>query len=940
MRVTCLILLFTANSLLTPCAYAQLGGLFDQFKSGGAGAALTSEIYAIEQLRSEGKLEEAIRLAEQLVADAHKGGGFALLRPNANTSSGQAKMLLANLYGEAGNVERAIPIFEEGLKEAEESSPFRIAEERQPHIMRMNMVNKWLELVDLNIQAKRLDVAEKLVLDLAKKADAVGEDAELEQLTLYDKLGGIALQAKNFAKAESYLQTALQLANTMIAKSIDDKPGQGISGLAAATNIFSGVIGQVREMLPALQQNLLMQGLPNAPAGSRLLATKDAIEAGESSPHLATINKLAAVYGLTGKRGQLKQLYETDFEAYLAFQKRANAQIAGMSENGSTTLVFGQYGIEKSEFAFAQRFSSVGLLDEAEGAFITALRLNDERLREWYSSSQMTKLSSGSHEVRRKYAHAWLSMALAHPSRNHARLIEALGSAKGMTADYARAQNRSMAKLPPKMREALSSPVDNIAATMQYIYAAPDQREMQRRMDEFNNRRPPQTDARLRDEGKKTFRSLILAEFEADSLVYGAVTESKIRERLPKGAAYIEFVKVLITDDVGGRQDSFRYALVALLPNKNKVEVRDLGPASEIEVMIGRYGMEMNAFQMTKRLPDIERVKRIGKEIYARLLAPVVKAGQPYPILVICPDGELNLLPFEALVDDAGGFLISKTDVRYVASSRELLNRRPLAKAELTAAVFADPDYDYTAERSSAIPTDTAYAKRALMRSATGRALRDSTFDALPDTRKEAQNVEAAIKKSFGGKTTVLLGRDANTQNFLGIASPRFLHVATHGFFLEVPSTLLAKNGAAELRLATNPDEFSGLVLAGANKGIKAGNEDGIVLANRLSAMNLSGTELVVLSACSTGFGVASTGEGVYGLKRAIQIAGARSSITSLWNVASDETGTLMANFYERLATDNGTATALRNAKLSLMKTKPNPFFWAPFVLSGASAAQ
>lgn len=930
--------LLLANMIWMPAAHAQLGFLIDKLKGNGPVAELTETTSKIKQLRAEGQFAEAISLAEKLVADEAKRGGNSFFSGGMVMSVGTTKKLLAELYGEAGDVERAISLFEEALKDSEQDKSLFNMMARQPHIARLNMMSDQMTLADLYLKAKRFDVAERILLNALKIVEAGGSDTELEQLTLYDKLGSVAIQSKDLPKAELYLLAALQRAKAIAVKSRNDAPGQGIAGLTNAASFLGGAFGQLAELSQGLKQNYQVLGQPSPFAGANLetaLASPDGVELGDRTPHCATINKLAAVYSLTGKGGELKKLYDNEFEPYVSERNRAARKFNELA--GNRGMGVAQLGIEKSEFAFAQRFAAIGLMDEAESALSAALRLNDDRLREWYAASQTAQSSSGSHDMRRKYVHARLLMALAHPSRNHAGLIEALGSAKGMKADYVRVQTRSMAKLSPKMRAALTDPFD-MAAITKYLYADPDPREMQRRANELNARGSSQADQRLREEGKKIVQPLMLAEFEAEGLVYGAVTAAKIRKRLPNGAAYGEFVKLLKPDETGNRPDSYHYALVALLPNKDSVEVHDLGPANEIEVLTSRYGSEMNSVRMTGRAPDIERLKRLGQELYTRLLAPVLKTGGRYTALVICPDGELNLLPFEAFVDNTGNFLISKMDIRYVASARELLNRRPRVATDLTLAVFADPDYDSIAEQA---PTDSSAAantkKRAQLRSATGRALRDEKFDALPETRIEAQRVEAAIKKVFGGNTKVLLGRDANVKNFVGVKSPRFLHVATHGFFLQAPPTVLAKKGDVELQYV-DPDEYSGLVLAGANQGLKTGSEAGIVLSNRLSAMDLDDTEMVVLSACSTGVGVVSTGEGVFGLKRAIQIAGARNSITSLWNVPTDETATLMSNFYEYFASEKDAAIALRNAKLSLMKTQPNPFFWAPFVLSGTSA--
>jgi CHAT domain-containing protein len=227
----------------------------------------------------------------------------------------------------------------------------------------------------------------------------------------------------------------------------------------------------------------------------------------------------------------------------------------------------------------------------------------------------------------------------------------------------------------------------------------------------------------------------------------------------------------------------------------------------------------------------------------------------------------------------------------------------------------------------------------------------------------------ASVARSFGnlfegGKVADLnKGKATKEKVREALAKVRYAHLATHGFFAEeeIKSALSGRKPDAffgrEGVTGWHPLLLSGIVLAGANKEPREGEEDGILTALEVSEMQLPKLELVVLSACETGLGKEEAGgEGLLGLQRAFQVAGARTVIASLWQVDDKATQALMSEFY-RVAWDPDTivsrAEALRRAQLSILKegkrrgiakkaeklpkgeTRLPPLYWAAFVLSG-----
>ena len=181
--------------------------------------------------------------------------------------------------------------------------------------------------------------------------------------------------------------------------------------------------------------------------------------------------------------------------------------------------------------------------------------------------------------------------------------------------------------------------------------------------------------------------------------------------------------------------------------------------------------------------------------------------------------------------------------------------------------------------------------------------------------------------------------------------APYLLHLATHAYFLaDQPEEEMSDSGLQEfsgsrgLKLRAlhgeNPLLRSGIALAGANQPAANPADDGHLTALEVAQLDWEGTELVVISACESGLGDIKAGEGVYGLKRAIAVAGARSSLLSLWKVNDEATAVFMESFYERLKEGEGRADALAATQRQFRENPPmpawnHPYYWAAFQLSG-----
>lgn len=219
------------------------------------------------------------------------------------------------------------------------------------------------------------------------------------------------------------------------------------------------------------------------------------------------------------------------------------------------------------------------------------------------------------------------------------------------------------------------------------------------------------------------------------------------------------------------------------------------------------------------------------------------------------------------------------------------------------------------------------------------------TVPSLPGTKKEIETI-APILKTMGYKVDILLENQASETNVKkadDTTQPDIIHIATHGYFVnEIDEGNNLVFGIEPSKALNNPMLRSGLMFAGAEatmEGIKNDKEttnkdNGLLTAYEMANMNLDNSELAILSACETGLGDIKAGEGVYGLQRALQIAGVDAAIISLWKVSDDATQELMQIFYNELKTTKNKAEAFRKAQLKLKEKYKEPYYWAAFIMT------
>ncbi len=421
------------------------------------------------------------------------------------------------------------------------------------------------------------------------------------------------------------------------------------------------------------------------------------------------------------------------------------------------------------------------------------------------------------------------------------------------------------------------------------------------------------------------------AEFRVQS---EPITIAKIQAALPRGSALVEFVDYHRFDprQAQARQEANYVAYV--LPWQGAPQWVALGDAAPIDATIDTVLPAMH------KSASLDAAKAALQHLDTLVFAPLRDRLTNISHVILSPDGKLNLVPFEALVDSQGHYELEHRLVSYVTSGRDLLRLASRRAPRSPPTIVAAPDYG----PPSAPPRNGL-----------------GTFIPL-----EGAAAELAELPAYFAHARTLTGDQATKAALAATVGPAVLHIATHGVYTRDVVTPTPSSNAAEPVSATptppapsTPLDFrgiyldgdpsatdpltpaddpthaldrAGLALAGANIG-----PDGIVTARELASYDWWGTQLVVLSACATGVGAVPSGEGVYGMRRALVLAGAESQVVSLWNVSDASTRELMRAFYNELARGTGRAEALRRAKLRLLRQPrfAHPYYWAAFIPAG-----
>ncbi len=445
-----------------------------------------------------------------------------------------------------------------------------------------------------------------------------------------------------------------------------------------------------------------------------------------------------------------------------------------------------------------------------------------------------------------------------------------------------------------------------------------------------------------------------LSQLKPEGLLAPQVELSKIQNFLPEDAALLDLVFYWNHVERDHR-------LIAFIVRKDSPLVAsDLGPADGMHEALNRHLAQVRGQR------GVSAIEEAGSEesLCAILWDPLAPHLDGVRRIFVCPDGELATLPFETLPGEKEGtYLLERFSFIYLQSVTELVHTSDRAPAE---GLLAAGGLNYGQVESDVESSEeVAQAKSERPEAGSGQSfdpLRSlqRPFPPLPSALGEVQDL-ANLYRNFHGteaKVELLTGAAASeTRVKQALANKRYVHLATHGFFApeEVKSKfdaameLVERDDFGVLQRLTPPQltgwmpgQLSGVVLSGADRESAPADNDGILTSAEIAWLDLSGCELVVLSACETGLGLPMAGEHLLGLRRALHLAGARATVTSLWKVNDADTQWLMSQFYRRLWKDRmPKGEALRAAQLAQLERNRAlhgaalPGTWGAFVLEG-----
>ncbi len=384
------------------------------------------------------------------------------------------------------------------------------------------------------------------------------------------------------------------------------------------------------------------------------------------------------------------------------------------------------------------------------------------------------------------------------------------------------------------------------------------------------------------------------------------ITWIDVSARLNDGEVAVEIIRIKEFDFEKNEHSNERISYLALI-----IDNETKGAPSFIRLDEG-FLLDSKYFNVYK---NNIKYKLEDKVSYEKFWKHIAEKLSGYKKIYFSSDGVYHLINLNTLYNTTTSkYVIEESNIEIVGNTAEILNKKSTYLKPENATLFGFPNFNAKPDKDS---HDT-------LRTSIYRDIFTAGVSDLPGTKVEVSNINK-LMNSAGVSTSSFLSDDAHESNLKEITAVDILHIATHGFFEESSADVVNDD----------PLTHSGLLLANIKESTDIQEENGIITAKEVAQLDLAGNKLVVLSACETGKGKVVDGEGVYGLQRAFQVAGADNVIISLWKVDDEATQKLMTYFYEFYLQSNNARDALRHAQTTLQVDYSHPNYWGAFYVIG-----
>ncbi len=782
----------------------------------------------------------------------------------------------------------------------------------------------------LHVAMGKYDIAEPLLVRIAEVRKKINGEKDPEYALALNNLGSVYFKTGQYDKAQPLFKKALEITG----KTLGQQTPEYASGLNNL-GLLLAASGQLKDA----EKNYLLSK-----------ATWEKLQLTAHPDYASLLDNLASLYNNQGKADKSKQLY------LLALGTRKKA-VGEMHPDYATSLnnlgyYYMEAGLYDSSLVFFLKAKEI--IEKTAGREHASYGVISANISELYMRmKRFDKAETGLMEANKillqqvgstftvlseKEKNEYLSVntGIAETNNSLLHLHKQASPEMVKSAFHLELALKSASLADTKnLLQLLQSSADNSTRTLYELWIANKRLLAKQYVLPEQERRKDITEIEYETEQAEKTLAVGSSEFRSGQSALQIKPED-VGSSLKTGEAAVEFVRFHLRAGTAN-SDTVLYAAYIISDKEASPVFVTLCEEKKLQQLIDSAGK--NAAAMVSSLyRGLERGSRntaLGKDLYNLIWQPLEPYLKGVKKVNYSPAGKLYGIALHALPVDSTTLLMDKYELNQYTSTRQVAlgDKTVDNKKPGSAALFGDARFTIDSSILAGLKKQNENISNVYTPS--NRGTRGSLWTDLPGTAEEIKKIKQLFEDN-NLQTQSFTQANASEENLKALdnKSPQVVHIATHGFFLPEPDK---KNRENVYAYAEDPLLRSGLILSGGNHAWSGktpieGVEDGIATAYEISQLNLSNTELVVLSACETALGDIKGSEGVFGLQRAFKMAGVKKMIVSLWQVPDKETAELMTSFYSYWLNGKTIEAAFAQAQ-SDMRKKYSPFYWAAFVL-------